>query len=403
MANFDDMKLAVEALSGGKNTVLLDDRGMPSIMVAFPKFKISDVITGGSENIHPAFSVGGAEKDVVYVSKFQNIVMNDRAYSLPFKDPKTSVNFDQSVNYCRNKGTGWGLMPYSLWSAIALWCRKNGTMPRGNNNYGSDHGYPHEKGTPTYYDNNKIGRVATGSGPDTWSHNWMPDGIFDLNGNVWEWCAGLRLVDGEIQIIPYANSMILTTSMAAGSTEWKAIAADGSLVAPGTAGTLKWDWISGKFQLTNGDVTYKTDQGNGCQYKDMTLASGLTAPELAKALLLYPDEPNGDYGSDYHWANLTGERLPICGGGWFSASSAGVFFVNLNNPRRSASGYVGFRSALLSYARTGQFKDCRQCERFKGVYFRSDRVEGEKWFYSCVGRAVPVETHKTGDTYGGRK
>ena len=34
MANFDDMKLAVEALSGGKNTVLLDDRGMPSIMVA---------------------------------------------------------------------------------------------------------------------------------------------------------------------------------------------------------------------------------------------------------------------------------------------------------------------------------------------------------------------------------
>lgn len=403
MANFDDMKLAVEALSGGKNTVLLDDRGMPSIMVAFPKFKISDVITGGSENIHPAFSVGGAEKDVVYVSKFQNIVMNDRAYSLPFKDPKTSVNFDQSVNYCRNKGTGWGLMPYSLWSAIALWCRKNGTMPRGNNNYGSDHGYPHEKGTPTYYDNNKIGRVATGSGPDTWSHNWMPDGIFDLNGNVWEWCAGLRLVDGEIQIIPYANSMILTTSMAAGSTEWKAIAADGSLVAPGTAGTLKWDWISGKFQLTNGDVTYKTDQGNGCQYKDMTLASGLTAPELAKALLLYPDEPNGDYGSDYHWANLTGERLPICGGGWFSASSAGVFFVNLNNPRTNANGNIGFRSALLSYARTGQFKDCRQCERFKGVYFRSDRVEGEKWFYSCVGRAVPVETHKTGDTYGGRK
>ena len=61
------------------------------------------------------------------------------------------------------------------------------------------------------------------------------------------------------------------------------------------------------------------------------------------------------------------------------------------------------RQALLSYARTGQFKDCRQCERFKGVYFRSDRVEGEKWFYSCVGRAVPVETHKAGDTYGGRK
>lgn len=274
--------------------------------------------------------------------------MNDRAYSLPFKDPKTGVNFDQSVNYCRNKGTGWGLMPYSLWSAIALWCRKNGTMPRGNNNYGSDHGYPHEKGTPTYYDSNKIGRVATGSGPDTWSHNWMPDGIFDLNGNVWEWCAGMRLVDGEIQIIPYANSMILTTSMAAGSTEWKAIAADGSLVAPGTAGTLKWDVVSGKIQLTKGTITPK-DTGNWLPYNNMTLGEGLTAaPELAKALLLYPDEPNGDYGGDYHGVNTSGERLPGCGGSWNNTSDAGVFSVSLNIPRTSANGYIGFRSAFVN-------------------------------------------------------
>lgn len=71
-------------------------------------------------------------------------------------------------------------------------------------------------------------------------------------------------------------------------------------------------------------------------------------------------------------------RLPICGGNWNNTSNAGVFNVNLNNPRTNANGNIGFRSALLSYARTGQFKDCRQCERFKGVYFRSDRVEGEK-------------------------
>ena len=39
MANFDDMKLAVEALSGGKNTVLFDDMGMPSIVFTFAKQK----------------------------------------------------------------------------------------------------------------------------------------------------------------------------------------------------------------------------------------------------------------------------------------------------------------------------------------------------------------------------
>lgn len=348
MANFDDFKLSIEALSGGKNTVLFDDMEMPSVMVPFVKQKIADIMTGGSQNIHPAFLVGGVEKDKIYVSKFQNIVLNDRAYSLPMRDPKTSVNFDQANTYCRNKGKGWGLNTYALWSAIALWCRKNSTMPRGNNAYGSDTNYPHEKGVPcTYESDGKVAHCLTGSGPATWYHNWMPDGIADLNGNVWEWCAGMRLKDGEIQIIPYSNSLLAETSLSATSTAWKAIKADGSLVEPGTAGTLKWDWVSNKIQLTSGNVTYKTDQGNGMQYKDMTLASGLAAPELAKVLLLYPDEPGGDYGGDYHWMNTTGERVPFCGGRWNGGGYAGVFCVNLNNPRSYAGSNIGFRSAFV--------------------------------------------------------
>ena len=60
----------------------------------------------------------------------------------------------------------------------------------------------------------------------------------------------------------------------------------------------------------------------------MTLNSSVSAaPEIAKALLLYPDEPGGDYGGDYHWVNTTGERLPLCGGGWYNGSGAGVFGV----------------------------------------------------------------------------
>ncbi|MBU5680084.1 SUMF1/EgtB/PvdO family nonheme iron enzyme [Blautia sp. MSJ-9] len=345
MPNFDDLKLSIEALSGGKNTVLFDDLGMPSIMVPFPKMKMSDLITGGSENVHPAFIINGVEKDVLYVSKFQNIVLNERAYSLPMRDPRASVNFDQAVNFCRNKGKSWGLMPYALWSAIALWCRKNSTMPRGNNNYGCDHAYTHEKGVPTYYESGKIARCATGSGPNTWSHNWMPDGIFDLNGNVWEWCAGMRLVNGEIQVIPYSNCMSPDVSLGASSTFWKAIAADGSLVEPGTAGTLKWDVVSGKIQLTKGDITPK-DQGNWLPYNNMTLGDGLTVvPELAKALLLYPDEPNGDYGGDYHGVNTSGERLPICGGGWDGTGTSGVFYVNSYNSRSNSDSSIGLRSA----------------------------------------------------------
>lgn len=344
MPNFDDLKLSIEALSGGKNTVLFDDLGMPSVMVPFPKLKMSDLIAGGSENIHPAFSVDGVEKSVIYVSKYQNIVLNERGYSLPMRDPRASLNFDQAVAYCRNKGKGWSLTPYSLWSAIALWCRKNGTMPRGNNNYGADHAYGHEKGVPTYYESGKIARCATGSGPNTWNHNWMPDGIADLNGNVWEWCAGMRLMNGEIQIIPYANCMAADASMGASSTLWKAIAADGTLVEPGTVGTLKYNYVSGHIQLTSGDITPE-DTWRGDTYQNMTLDSALTVPEIAKALLIYPDEPGGDYGGDGHYMNNSGERLPICGGGWSSTSGAGVFYVYLGYPRSYSGAIVGFRSA----------------------------------------------------------
>ena len=139
--------------------------------------------------------------------------------------------------------------------------------------------------------------------------------------------------------------MAADASMGASSTLWKAIAADGTLVEPGTAGALKWDVVSGKIQLTKGDITPK-DQGNWLPYNNMTLGDGLSAaPELAKALLLYPDELNGDYGGDYQGLNTLGERLPICGGRWGNTSSAGVFSVNLFRPRSYSSTNIGLRSA----------------------------------------------------------
>ena len=68
---------------GEKNTLILyDDAGEGSVMVKIPKFKISDVIEGGIEVVHPAFVVNGEEKDFIYISKYQNVVKNERAYSL---------------------------------------------------------------------------------------------------------------------------------------------------------------------------------------------------------------------------------------------------------------------------------------------------------------------------------
>lgn len=349
MGNYDQMAAAVSELSGGKNVVLLDDVGVPSIYVRIPKGKNSELISGLSDTTHAAFNVDGVEKAAFYYSKYQNIIMNGRAYSLAHRDPATSINWDTARKACEAKGSGFHLSTFAERAYLALWCRKNGTMPHGNNNYGSDSAYTYEKGEESSKDNGRTGRCFTGSGPNTWNHNHQGDGICDMNGNVWEWDAGLRLVDGQIQIIPYNNAaMGSECDMSASSTLWKAIKTDGSLIDPSTtAGTLHYDWISSKITLTDAVDTFTTDAGEYTSYASLELKSGLTVPEIAKALMLYPDEAGGDYGGDGRWIDCVGERLPRCGGCWSNGASAGVFSVDLSTSRSYAFWFIGFRSAFV--------------------------------------------------------
>lgn len=352
MAQFDDMKLAVEAASGGKNTVILDDQGMPSIMVRIPKFYLDDVITGAPHVLHPAFIVDGVEKNEIFISKYQNMVMNGRAYSLPFKDPAASLTFDTALNYCKAKGAGWHLMTNAEWAALALWCKKNGFLPRGNNNYGQDYQRAYEKGVETHKsDATRTGRVATGSGPVSWAHDNTNAGIFDLNGNVWEWVGGLRTLGGEIQIIPNNDAAVNTIDQSANSQAWRAIkAADGSLVAPGTADTLKYDATGangGGSAKVNTVITSQSD-GSGSTsngFQSTAVESGITIPDIMKALGLFPIDTEGGVGQLY--TRNEGERFPYRGGSWGFTSGAGVFALSLNYPRSDSSTLLGFRSAFV--------------------------------------------------------
>ncbi|OQA48433.1 MAG: hypothetical protein BWY46_01379 [Firmicutes bacterium ADurb.Bin300] len=326
------------------NEIIIDSAGKPSVMVKIPKFKIGDVITGGPSTTHPAFIVNGEEKDYIYISKYQNIVVDGKAYSLPYQQPKNYITFDQARTACESKGTGWHLMTNAEWAAIALWCKKHECMPYGNNNYEyGDYYHTYDRGAPMpyreYYDPedpeggyDEYPLTATGSGPKDWFHNNDFSGIADLNGNVNEWVGGVRLNNGEIQIIAN-NDAAQAIDQSASSTLWKAIAQNGSLVAPGTAGALKY----GSGSIVLGDY-----------FKDMTAAGGVTIPALAKALALFPADESSTYRDDYFYTYDSGETLCYRGGFYLDYGGAGVFGCDLDGGRSDSDSCLGFRSAFVN-------------------------------------------------------
>ena len=345
MANFDDLQGAV-AVFGANNKVIFDDTGMPSIMYGLPKMKYSDIITGGTDEVLPFWVVDGEEKNTIWVSKFLNIVENDRAYSLAGKLPRAYITFDQALAACRKKGSGWHLNQTGIFGAINLLSQKLGTVPHGNTNYGKDYYHSYEKGIQPQGEAN---RSLTGSGEPTWYHNHDMSGIADICGNLWEWTGGMRLMDGEIQIIPYGNSMKIDCDMSANSTLWKAIMPDGTLVEPGTAGTLKVDGTSASNLAgrINTSVTVQTTDSNniGNQFKSLVAADGVNIPKLLVAMGLFPEE-SATYGGDYFWARNNGERLPFRGSAFDISSYSGASALLLNRVRSNSSHSIGFRSAF---------------------------------------------------------
>lgn len=370
MRCFDEARFALEAATGGRNTLLMDDLGLPSVMVRIPCFKWSDVLENGPDAPCSAFIVGGDVKDCVYISKYLNIVEGERAYSLPSREPAHTLSIDEARVACSNKGPGWHLMTNAEWMAIAHWCRKNGTLPRGNNNFGCDINATHERGIPAPPSEIGTGRfpearTLTGTGGDAWSHDRSPYGIFDLNGNLWDFVAGLRIKDGELQIIP-DNDSAMNVDESANSTFWRAIDTSGRLVEPGSPDTYKLDGVEAgkgahKADLLPGGVRLSTEiqrpQYTGTDitgdyaygmmpFKDIQPAAGITPHVLLQQLGLYPMP--GHPGQDNFFVRNYGERLALRGGSWLDGVTAGLWELYLRDSRDWLFPDVGFRAAYIS-------------------------------------------------------
>ena len=361
----DDLRRSVEAATGGQMTVLYTATKQPTYMNVFYRQNLEDIDPELGTGVDPAFIVNGVEKSELFIGAYPGIVKNGELISLPGVDPAASRNFDSFLTAARACGPGFHLVTNAEWMAIARWCRKNGFLPRGNTYYGRSSDVPLETGRRV--DGEAAGtttgtpRTLTGSGPMAWRHNNTAGGISDLCGNVWEWLAGYRIVDGEIQIIQNNDAAAHTIDLSKTSTLWKAIrASDGALVAPGTAGTLKYDGIvagttgahgaprlSDAVTVRHGTVGDDTHTPGYCSgsFEALSVKEGLNVPNIARILGIAP--PGAGLGSDSIWVRNYGERLPLAGGYCSYGASAGVFARDLSPARTFVNGSVGARPAFF--------------------------------------------------------
>lgn len=348
----DSLRQSVEAASGGEQTVLYTAKGQPTYMNIIQKFDLS-TIDASLSGIHPAFIVNGVEKPEIFVGTYLGKLVDGELLSLPNVDPSASANFDNFSTYARACGAGHHLITNAEWSSVALQCYKNDTQPLGNTYYGRSSENPLLIGRRQ--DGLDVGNTAgtartlTGSGSVEWRHNRKPSGIADLSGNVWEWSAGMRLMNGEIQVIADNNAALHTIDMSATSAQWKAIdAVTGNLVTPDgkgtTAGTVKF--------ANSGTADYTINGTSFGAIRNLSTTKPVSAAALArlKALCLYPViEDTAKFNSDGLWKTIdAGERTPIRGGNWYYAATAGVFALSLNNARSYVSPAIGARPAFVN-------------------------------------------------------
>ena len=109
------------------------------------------------------FIINGEVKDAIYVGKYLSTVWNERAYSLPGKDPKTNLPLADAQRYAYNKGEGWHVMTNAERAGLALLCKSNNYMPYGNTSGGKNAGTPYVRGVPAIKHNK--GTYSVGDTP----------------------------------------------------------------------------------------------------------------------------------------------------------------------------------------------------------------------------------------------
>ena len=333
-----DLEAAVQLLGGETNKVIYDDVGLPSVMVYFPKKAINEVYTGlTATSVCPAFLVDSNEIAGFYVSKYQNIVINNRAYSLPLQSPKANLTYDEAISFSTMKGKGWHLYTNAERAYVAELACTSGNTIRGNTYYGADFVNKYETGIKA---RNIDGLVLTGSGPKAWAHNNNSGGVWDLVGNLAEFVTGVRLLKHEIQVIADNNAADNNISLTENSLLWKCISSSG--LAEQGEDSLKYDYKNEKIVITK-EKTGKFENYNTVEYADIETEINNNLLYLLGLAPLSGVKYTGRIGI----SNKETELIATAGGAFNSGAKVGINSISYNTQRTNRGNNIGFRACYV--------------------------------------------------------
>lgn len=283
------LKEQVEKESAGRITVKYDKNGNPSYMLVVPKFSCETIDSALGCGTHPAFIVDGKEVEQIYIGICGATIVDGCACSLPWKTPRTDIDFDKARASCEEKGKGWHLFNAWEYAAVVSWVTRN---------------------------------------------------KMDLfKKDVWMWLDGMKINNGTF-FFPADNAfMTPEKNWPSQGVGFEDVDRKPVLSNAVKNHTEKSDVEYGDF-ITEELGALKKTKG----YEKLSIGTQM----MMRRLLIDPSALSVVSAiTDSVYVRNYGERLPLRGGNWTNGASAGLGYLHLNYRRSISYGSVGFRPAFI--------------------------------------------------------